>query len=151
MSGGGAGDGSADGEGTAASAPAAQPGDPASARLDVWLVSVRLAKTRSAASSACRGGHVRLNGQSAKAAQPVSIGDEVRVRRPGVESIYRVRRILVKRVGAPVARTAYEDLTPPPPPQLLARPPRRDAGAGRPTKKERRELDRLLGREHPED
>lgn len=131
-------------------APAApvgpQPGDPASVRLDVWLFSVRLAKTRSGATADCRGGHVRLNGAPAKAAQAVRTGDEVRVRRPGVEHVYRVRRILARRVGAPIARGAYEDLTPPPPPQMMARPPVRERGAGRPTKKERREMDALQGR-----
>lgn len=127
----------------ATSAP--QPGDPAAVRLDVWLWSARLAKTRSAATADCRGGHVRLNGQPVKAAQQVHVGDEIRVRRPGIEHIYRVRRILARRVGAPIAQGAYENLTPPPPLQMFARPPRRDAGAGRPTKKERRELDRLLG------
>lgn len=122
-----------------------QPGDPASVRLDVWLWSARLARTRSAATADCRGGHVRLNGAPVKAAQGVRIGDEVRVRRPGIEHVYRVRRLLARRVGAPIARGAYEDLTPPPPPQMLARPPRREQGAGRPTKKERREIDRLRG------
>ncbi|MDO5663613.1 MAG: S4 domain-containing protein, partial [Brachybacterium sp.] len=106
---------------------------------------VRLAKTRSAATSACRGGHVRLNGQPVKASQAVRVGDEVRLRRPGIEHIFVVRRLLRARVGAPIARTAYADLTPPAPPQMLARPPRRDPGAGRPTKKERREMDRLRG------
>lgn len=130
---------------TGPSAP--QPSDPSAVRLDVWLWSVRLAKTRSAATADCRGGHVRLNGQPVKAAQPVHPGDEVRLRRPGIEHVYRVRRLLARRVGAPVARGAYEDLTPPPPPQMLARPPRRDQGAGRPTKKERREMDRLRGRD----
>lgn len=124
-----------------------RPGDPTSVRLDVWLWSVRQAKTRSAATADCRGGHVRLNGAPVKASQAVRLGDEVRVRRPGIEHVLVVRRLLAKRVGAPVARTAYEDLTPPPPPQMLARPPRRDQGSGRPTKKERRELDHLLGRE----
>lgn len=95
---------------------APQPGDPSAVRLDVWLWSVRLAKTRSAATADCRGGHVRLNGQPVKAAQPVHPGDEVRLRRPGIEHVYRVRRLLARRVGAPVARGAYEDLTPPPPP-----------------------------------
>lgn len=136
-------------EGESAAAPKGplgpQPGDPASVRLDVWLWSVRLAKTRSAATADCRGGHVRLNGAPVKAAQSVRIDDEIRVRRPGIEHIYRVTRLLGRRVGAPVARTAYEDLTPEPAPQMLARPPRRDQGAGRPTKKERRELERLRG------
>ena len=58
-----------------------------------------------------------------------------------------VTMILVKRVGAPVARTAYEDHSPEPPPQLAAAPPRRDRGSGRPTKRERRALDRLRGRD----
>ncbi len=124
-----------------------QPGDPAQVRLDVWLWSVRLARTRSAATTDCRGGHVRLNGNPVKAAQAVHVGDEVRVRRPGAEHVYRVRRLLGRRAGAPVARGAYEDLTPPAPPQMLARPPRRDQGAGRPTKKERREIDHLRGRD----
>lgn len=124
-----------------------QPGDPTQVRLDLWLWSVRLARTRSAATSECRGGHVRLNGNPVKAAQAVHVGDEVRLRRPGIEHVYRVRRILARRVGAPLARGAYEDLTPAPPPQALARPPRRDQGAGRPTKKERRETDRLRGRD----
>lgn len=124
-----------------------RPEDPVSVRLDVWLWCVRLAKTRSAATADCRGGHVRLNGAPAKAAQHVRPGDEVRVRRPGVEHVFVVRRLVARRVGAPIARTLYEDLTPPPPPQMMARPPRRDQGTGRPTKKERRELDHLLGRD----
>lgn len=142
----------ADGSAVAATPNAARgPADPEQVRVDVWLFATRLARTRSSATADCRGGHVRLNGAPAKAAQNVRVGDEVRVRRPGVEHIYRVQRVLGKRVGAPVARTAYEDLTPPPPPQMLARPPRRERGAGRPTKKERRELDRLHGRAEPED
>lgn len=131
----------------AAEQPGPRPGDPTSVRLDVWLWSVRQARTRSAATADCRGGHVRLNGAPVKASQSVRLGDEVRVRRPGIEHVLVVRRLLAKRVGAPIARTAYEDLTPPPPPQMLARPPRRDQGTGRPTKKERRELDHLLGRD----
>ena len=58
-----------------------------------------------------------------------------------------VTRILTKRVGAPIARESYEDHSPEPAPQLLAAPPRRDRGTGRPTKRERRQLDRLRGRE----
>lgn len=134
----------AGGDGT--SDAAVRPDDPDSVRVDVWLFSVRLARTRSAASATVRAGHVRVNGKAVKAAQPVRVGDDVRIRRPGREHVYVVRRILTRRVGAPIARTAYEDRTPQPAPQLLARPPRREPGAGRPTKKERREMDRLRGR-----
>src|SRR5690348_7004821 len=97
------------------------------ARIDVWLWAVRRFKTRSAATAACRAGHVRLNGERAKAAQPVRIGDEVRVRVDGFDQILVVRSILLKRVGAPLAATAVEDRTPPPPPrELVAAVPVRD-------------------------
>lgn len=116
------------------------------ARIDAWLWAVRRFKTRSAATAACRAGHVRLNGERAKAAQNVRIGDEVRVRIDGFDQILIVRGILIKRVGAPIAATAVEDRTPPPPPrELVASTPVRDRGAGRPTKRDRRELERLRG------
>ncbi|MGX5695387.1 RNA-binding S4 domain-containing protein [Agromyces soli] len=116
------------------------------ARIDVWLWAVRRFKTRSAATAACRAGHVRLNGERAKAAQPVRIGDEVRVRVDGFDQILVVRGILLKRVGAPLAAAAVEDRTPPPPPrELVAAVPVRDRGTGRPTKRDRRELERLRG------
>ena len=119
----------------------------ASVRLDTWLWSVRLYPTRSAATAACRAGHVRRNGEPTKASQKIAVGDELRLRSPGRERIVRVTQLIGKRVGAPVARTAYEDHSPEPPPQLFAAPPRRDRGAGRPTKRERRALDRLRGRD----
>lgn len=114
-------------------------------RADVWLWSARLFPTRSAATTACRGGHVRRNGEPVKASQKVGLGDELRIRRPGRERIVVITRVLTKRVGAPVARTSYEDHSPEPAPQLMAAPPRRERGTGRPTKKERREMDRLRG------
>lgn len=120
---------------------------PTTVRLDVWLWSARLFSTRAAATAACRGGHVRRNGDPVKAAQKVTVGDELRVRSPGREKIVVITRVLTKRVGAPIAREAYEDHSPEPAPQLLAAPPRRDRGAGRPTKRERRQYERLRGRE----
>lgn len=120
---------------------------PTTVRLDVWLWSARLFPTRTAATAACRGGHVRRNGDPVKAAQKVTVGDELRVRSPGREKIVVITRILTKRVGAPIARDAYEDHSPEPAPQLLAAPPRRDRGTGRPTKRERRQYERLRGRE----
>ncbi|HET8993424.1 MAG TPA: S4 domain-containing protein [Rhodococcus sp. (in: high G+C Gram-positive bacteria)] len=117
-----------------------------SVRVDSWTWSVRLFKTRSAAASACRAGHVRVDGATAKPSTPVTIGAEVRVRVHGMEKIVEVAQLVNKRVGAPVAATTYIDHSPPPPPkEILASVPRRDRGAGRPTKKERRELDRLHG------
>lgn len=119
--------------------------DPATARLDVWLWSVRQFKTRSSATQACRAGHVRLNGAPVKAAQQVRVGDKVSVKRPGWQQEFRITRLIPKRVGAPVAVTCYEDNSPPRPAELSVPVARRDRGAGRPTKKDRRELERLRG------
>ena len=122
------------------------PSAPTSARIDVWLWSVRQIKSRSAATSACKAGHVRINGETAKPAQHVSVGDEVRYRVDGFDRLLNVTRILTKRVGAPIARTAYIDSSPPRPSPLDAPAAViRDRGAGRPTKKERRQLDALMG------
>ncbi|MGK8491727.1 RNA-binding S4 domain-containing protein [Nocardia asiatica] len=121
---------------------------PTQARVDSWTWAVRLFKTRSAAAEACRGGHVRVNGAPAKPAQSVRPGDEVRIRAGGIERIVIVERIVTKRVGAPIAAQCLIDRSPPPPPrEILASMPRRDRGAGRPTKRERRETDRLMGRD----
>ena len=119
-----------------------------SARVDSWIWAVRLVKTRSLATAACRAGHVRVNGERAKAAQPVHVGDEIRYRESGFDRIVVVGAILVKRVSAPVAAASYTDLTPPPPPrEEVAFTPVRDRGAGRPTKRERRDLEHLRGRD----
>ena len=116
-------------------------------RIDAWLWAVRQFKTRSAATAACRAGHVRVNGERAKAAQQVRPGDEVRVRIEGFDRMLIVRQTLVKRVSAAVAATALDDRTPPPPPrETVALVAARDRGAGRPTKRERRDLERLRGR-----
>jgi ribosome-associated heat shock protein Hsp15 len=119
----------------------------APARVDAWLWAIRVYKTRSAATAACRAGHVRVNGERAKAAQPVRPGDELRVRIAGFDRILVVKRTITKRVGAALAAEAVEDRTPPPPPRELAGSvPVRDRGAGRPTKRERRDIERLRGR-----
>lgn len=117
-----------------------------SVRVDAWVWAVRLAKTRSQATASCRAGHVRVNGRTAKAAQAVVIGDEVRVRLHGFDRIYRVTGLATRRGSASEAAKHFEDLTPPPPARV-ERPAAivRDRGAGRPTKRERRELDRLRG------
>jgi ribosome-associated heat shock protein Hsp15 len=109
---------------------------------------VRIYKTRSLATTACRGGHVRVGGERVKAAHPVKIGDEVRVREHGFDRIVVVTRLATKRMGAQAAAECLIDKTPPPPPrEEVALAPMRDRGAGRPTKRERRDLEKLRGRE----
>jgi ribosome-associated heat shock protein Hsp15 len=116
-----------------------------SARVDAWLWAVRVYKTRSLATAACRAGHVRVNGEKAKAAQQVRPGDELRVRVSGFDRILAVRQPIVKRVGAVQAALAAEDRTPPPPPrESTPFVPVRDRGAGR--KRDRREIDKLRDR-----
>ncbi len=108
---------------------------------------MRLTRTRSLASDACRAGHVRVNGVRAKPAQLIRPGDEVRLRQEGRMRIVIVVRVIAKRVSAAVAAECYTDHSPPPPPREEAAPVAvRDRGAGRPTKRERRSLEKLLGR-----
>lgn len=117
-----------------------------STRADIWVWSVRFYKTRSLATAACKAGHVKVNGERAKPAQIVRVGDEVRVTTDR-EHVVQVRGILTKRVGAPIAQAAYLDRTPALPPRV-EQPAAviRERGAGRPTKRDRRELERLRGR-----
>ncbi len=116
--------------------------------MDAWLWSVRLFRTRSAAAAACRAGHVRVDGRPAKPATPVTVGDEVRARVGDRERVVEVVRLISTRVGAPIAVECYLDRSPEVPRSEAAVPvARRDRGAGRPTKRDRREIDRLRGRD----
>ena len=116
-------------------------------RVDSWIWSVRLIKTRSAASGACRAGHVRVNGVRVKPAHAVRAGDEVRLHYEGRDRIVIVQRVITKRAGAAVAAECYIDNSPPPPPREEAvTVAARDRGAGRPTKRERRSIEKFLGR-----
>jgi ribosome-associated heat shock protein Hsp15 len=113
-------------------------------RVDVWLWAVRIYKTRTAATAGCQGGHVRVNRAPAKASTPVKVGDRVEA---FVERtrILEVVTVIDKRVGAAVAATCLVDHSPPVP--VVKRMPRvfvRERGTGRPTKRERRALDRLM-------
>lgn len=115
-------------------------------RVDSWLWAVRMLKTRSAATAACKAGHVSVNDERAKAAQTVRVGDTVRLRVDGEERILQVARLVAKRVGAPVAVECYLDFTPPKPPkEERVLTVVRDRGAGRPTKRDRRTIDKLMG------
>lgn len=111
-------------------------------RVDRWLWAVRLTKTRPDAAAACRGGHVRVNDRPAKPATPVVPGDQVHALVGDAMRIVEVVRVIQKRVGAADAVTCYLDRTPPRP--LTSAPPvaARDRGAGRPTKRDRRKLDK---------
>jgi ribosome-associated heat shock protein Hsp15 len=115
-------------------------------RVDRWLWAVRLYKTRSDATAACRGGHVRINGAPAKPATTVRVGDRVEAHAHGRQRVLEVARIIDKRVGAAVSAECMVDHSPPPTRDREAPTFTRDIGAGRPTKRERRRLDRFRGR-----
>lgn len=118
-----------------------------STRVDRWLWAVRLFKTRAAANEACRGGHVRLDGVKAKPSAAVRVGDTIRVRVGDRERVVEVARLIDKRVGAPIAAECLVDRSPPPPSRDPGTVPVRDRGAGRPSKRERRQLERARGRQ----
>ena len=116
------------------------------ARVDACVWGVRLYKTRWAATAACRGGHVGGTDVAAKASTMVKVGDRVAafVER---QRILEVSAVIEKRVGAPVAATCYIDHSP----QVIVKrrqppAPRRERGMGRPTKRERRQLDEVRER-----
>ena len=117
-------------------------------RIDQWLWAVRVYKTRSLATAACKGGHVKVEGTTAKPARPVRIGDRVEVRDGDRHRILEVLQLIDRRVAAPIAAECVVDLSPPTPPREYVAPPlfSRDPGTGRPTKKDRRSIDRLRNR-----
>ncbi len=117
-------------------------------RIDKWLWAVRLYKTRGLASEACQSGRVKVNGNSVKPAFMVHSGHEIHINRGAGEiSIYLVLHTIEKRVGAPIAATCYEDKSPPKiidgMPSAFYSYEKRDRGVGRPTKKERRDIDKF--------
>jgi ribosome-associated heat shock protein Hsp15 len=116
-------------------------------RIDKWLWHARVVRTRSAAAALAVSGHVRVNGARIEAAsRAVKVGDVVTVALDRTVRVMKVLGFAPRRGGADAARGLYEDLasTPPDP---AATTPERDVGSGRPTKRDRRELDRLRGRE----
>jgi ribosome-associated heat shock protein Hsp15 len=120
-------------------------------RVDKWLWAVRLYKTRTAASDACLAGRIEVGGETAKPARWFAPGYEARLPpHPRVRRV-RVEVVLERRVGAPVAEAAYAVLEAAPTAAAerawyeTAGVPERDRGSGRPTKRERRETDRLRG------
>lgn len=117
-----------------------------SARIDKWLWAVRIYKTRSIAADACKKGRVLLNGTQAKPAHTVKEGDIVSVKKPPITWPFKVQQAIEKRVGAKLVSTMMENVTPPDQLELLEVSKisgfiNRAKGTGRPTKKERRELE----------
>ena len=114
-------------------------------RIDKWLWHARVVRTRSAASSLVSGGLVRLNGARIDApSRAVRPGDVVTVALDRIVRVLKVLGYAERRGAAPLARGLYEDLTPPPTRTAEPAVAVRASGAGRPTKRERRETDRLL-------
>ena len=114
-------------------------------RVDRWLWSIRLFSSRAEATNACRAGHVLINGRVAKPASTIDIGDRVDARAHSRDRTVEVVRLIETRVGAPIAVECYVDHSPPPPPKDELFGAERERGAGRPTKRERRQLDRWRG------
>lgn len=114
-------------------------------RIDKWLWFARVVKTRSAAAALCEDGSVRLNGVRVdQAHRPVRVGDVLTIALPGRVKVLKVVSFTERRGPYSEARHIYEDLSPEPPRHDLPSPvAEREPGAGRPTKAERRQLDRL--------
>ena len=125
--------------------------EPARVRLDRWLWAARFYKTRALAAAAVGGGNVELNGARAKRAKPIAVGDRLRIRRGPFEYQLVVRAVAEQRGPPAAAAGLYEEdsagkrrrerLAE----QLRMAPTLRYAGKGRPTKKDRREIERLKG------
>jgi ribosome-associated heat shock protein Hsp15 len=115
-------------------------------RIDKWLWHMRVVRTRSAAAALANAGLVRVNGARIDtSSRPVRSGDVVTIALDRSVRIFKVMGFAERRGSADDARSLYEDLTPPPEPPKEPGAGARDEGAGRPTKRERREIDRLQG------
>lgn len=121
-------------------------------RIDKWLWSVRIFKSRTIASDACKSGKVRIGETVAKPSDSVAVGDMVHVRKEGFNLEFLVKKLIDKRVGAPLAVECYDNLTPADELNKYADwfigkagAEKRERGAGRPTKRERREIDGFKG------
>ncbi|HQO32304.1 MAG TPA: RNA-binding S4 domain-containing protein [Chitinophagales bacterium] len=116
-------------------------------RIDKWLWAVRLFKTRSLAADACAAGKIKMDGESLKASYMLKAGQTIQVQKEGIRMIIKVVKLIEKRVGAPLAMQCYEDLTPPEEKDKLKFPSVfyevRDRGIGRPTKKDRRAIEKF--------
>jgi ribosome-associated heat shock protein Hsp15 len=123
---------------------------PPEVRIDKWLWAVRLYKTRTVAAQACRGGHVSISGESVKPSRSVRIGEIIRARTGDLNKTVKVTGLTEHRVGAKLVENFLEDQTPASEYLRAAQDrqqiqvPTRPKGSGRPTKKERRDLEKLF-------
>lgn len=119
-------------------------------RIDRFLWSIRVYKTRTEATDACKGNKVRSCGANAKPSKLIKIGDIIEVRKGSIQYIYKVKALLQNRVGAKLLPDYVENLTSEAELDKLRVPMetfflKRDRGTGRPTKKDRRDMDSLMG------
>ena len=119
-----------------------------SVRLDKWLWAIRAFKTRSLASDACKGGRIKIDGVPAKASRDLKIGDIIEFKAGHLNKKIKVIQLLKNRVNATLAVQNYEDLTPAEEYERLEfinqmKVEKRDRGAGRPSKRDRRDIEKL--------
>ena len=117
-------------------------------RIDKWLWAVRIFKTRALARDACNAGKVKISGKSIKPSRPIRIDDVLSIQKGIVKFLFKVTGLIDKRVSAKLANNHLENLTPEDEKFKLksasSQPfTARDKGMGRPTKKDRREIDKL--------
>ena len=117
-------------------------------RIDKYLWAIRVYKTRTDATDACKGGKVRVNGLDIKPSKAVKVGDTITARKGAVVYTYKVLQLIEKRQGAKLVPNYAENLTPEEELAKLRAPVetfflKRDRGAGRPTKKDRRQMEDL--------
>ena len=120
------------------------------ARIDKWLWAARIFKTRTIAADACKNGRIAVNGTNVKPSRTVRAADVVSVRKPPVTYSFRVIKTIEQRVGAKMLPEIYENITPQDQYDLLEMNrisgfAGRARGTGRPTKKDRRQLDAFVG------
>lgn len=120
----------------------------AEARIDKWMWAVRIFKTRTIAAEACKKGRITINGSLAKAARMIKPGDVIQVKKPPITYSFKVLQTIEKRVGAKLVSEMMENVTTPDQYELLEMSKisgfvDRARGTGRPTKKDRRELEEL--------
>lgn len=113
-------------------------------RVDRFLSAARIYKSRTGAQEACAASHVKVNGKNARASQAVRVGDKIEARAPRGEVVLVVVALADKRQSPPRARELYEDHSPPPP-EKEERVAERERGMGRPTKVDRRRMERFRG------
>jgi ribosome-associated heat shock protein Hsp15 len=113
-------------------------------RVDRWLTAARIFKSRTLATEACNGNHVKVDGQTVRPSHLVKVGDRIEARAPRGPVVVVILALADKRLGPVPARALYEDHSPPPPPKDASLPVR-PRGLGRPTKQDRRKLDRFRG------